>query len=78
MQQAHIYNQLVRFYNRSRNKLSRLTTQGINLRKQGILKNALCNCIKYTICYHLYPQFVNGLFASQTGGQRFDPFRPVV
>src|SRR6185295_19853633 len=41
MKQAHIYNELVRCYNRSRQKLQSLALEGKNFRKQDILKRRI-------------------------------------
>ena len=46
MKQAYTYNQLVRFYNRTRKKLQSLTIQGKNFRKQDILKKRIFRLFK--------------------------------
>ncbi|MBL0052225.1 MAG: VCBS repeat-containing protein [Bacteroidetes bacterium] len=41
MNQKFLYNEMVRFYNRTRRKLKRITAKGKNLRKQDILKRRI-------------------------------------
>ena len=46
MKNTFLYNNLVRFYNRSRKKLQRLLAEGKNHRKQDILQRRLARLFK--------------------------------
>src|ERR1043165_5939273 len=46
MKQAHLYNQMVRYYNRSRQKLQSLVLERKNFRKQDILKRRILRLFK--------------------------------